>query len=258
MSERAAIAVDDLVVVRMGQDGPRTILAGVTLEVARGEAVAVVGPSGCGKSTLLAVVAGLDGADEGGVALGGDATAPRPGRVTLMPQADALLPWRTAGENVALAARLGGASRSRSREIAAAALADLGLADHAEQYPHALSGGMRQRVSLARTLAADTRTWLLDEPFGALDALTRMRLQRELDAVRRARRATVLLVTHDLDEALLLADRVLVASPRPMRIVAEVRVDLPPPSDAAATTDPRFIAAKRTLLDALAGAGAPT
>ena len=258
MSERPAIAVDELVVVRMGQDGPRTILAGVTLEVARGEAVAVVGPSGCGKSTLLAAVAGLEPPDGGGLAIDGDPAAPGPGRVTLMPQADALLPWRTAGENVALAARLAGASRTRSREIAATALGDLGLADHAEQYPHVLSGGMRQRVSLARTLAAGTRTWLLDEPFGALDALTRARLQRELDAVRRTRGASVLLVTHDLDEALLLADRVLIASPRPMRIAAEVRVALTRPTNAATTTDPRFVAAKRALIGALAGAGAPT
>jgi ABC-type nitrate/sulfonate/bicarbonate transport system ATPase subunit len=256
MSERATLEARGLWATRPGPDGPREVLHDVSFTLARGEAVALVGPSGCGKSTLLGAVAGLEPLDAGEVLVDGAPAPERLGRLTLMPQRDALLPWRTAGDNVALAARLAGRGRAEARRAADAALTELGLLDHAEHYPHALSGGMRQRVSLARTLAAGGDAWLLDEPFGALDALTRAKLQADLDRERRARGASVLLVTHDLDEALLLSDRVLVSSPRPMRIVAEVPVRLDGRRDLATTADPAFGRLKLTLLEALADVGA--
>lgn len=256
MPEPAALAVRDLWLARPAEDGPADVLAGVSLEVGRGEAVALVGPSGCGKSTLLETIAGLERQDSGEVLLQGVPAPDRVGALTLMPQRDALLPWRTAAQNVALAARLAGASPAEARRIADASLEGLGLGEHTEHYPHALSGGMRQRVSLARTLAAGGLVWLLDEPFGALDALTRARLQSELDAARRARGAAALLVTHDLDEAVLLADRVLVSSGQPMRLIREVPVDLPRPRGLATTLEPRFAAAKHAVIDALADTGA--
>jgi len=255
MSE-PALEARGLVAHRPGPDGPREVLRDVSLTLGRGEAVALVGPSGCGKSTLLGAIAGLEPLDAGTVLLDGAPAPERLGRLTLMPQRDALLPWRTARDNVALAARLAGRGRAEGLAAAAAALAELGLLDHAEHYPHALSGGMRQRVSLARTLAAGGGVWLLDEPFGALDALTRARLQGELDRERRSRGASALLVTHDLDEAILLGDRVLVSSPRPMRIVAEVPVALEGRRDLAATADPAFGRLKLTLLEALGDVGA--
>lgn len=227
------------------------VVHGVSLEVAPGEFVALVGPSGCGKSTLLSIVAGLIEPDRGEVLLDGAPAPARLGRLALMPQRDALLPWRTVRENVVLAARLAG-----PRTDADALLARLGLRGFEDHYPHALSGGMRQRAALARTVIAGARSWLLDEPLAALDALTRSDLQGVLAATWSAEGPTTILVTHDLDEALLLADRVLVSGPRPARIVAEVPVDLPRPRTLEDTLTPAFAALRGRLLHALRGAGA--
>ncbi|MGE3140863.1 MAG: ABC transporter ATP-binding protein [Thermoleophilia bacterium] len=232
------------------------VLAGIDLRVEPGEMVALVGPSGCGKSTLLHVLAGLRDADSGEVLVDDRPPAGLPGAVTLMPQHDALLPWRTVVENVALARTLAGDPAGEARRRARHTLARFGLAGFEEHYPHALSGGMRQRVALARTLLAGSRAWLLDEPFGALDALTRADLQGVLAAAWGQDRPTALLVTHDLDEALLLADRVLVCGPRPARIVAEVDVDLPRPRSAEDRARPEVAALRARLLDALRAAGA--
>ena len=232
-------------------DGRLEVLGGVHLDVAPGEFVALVGPSGCGKSTLLGVLAGLTEPDAGEVLLDGQPGADRLGRLTLMPQRDGLLPWRTLADNVALGPELAGARRGEARAAARQALTRYGLAGFEEHYPHALSGGMRQRAALARTLLGGRRAWLLDEPFGALDALTRADLQGVLGALWAEHRPSVLLVTHDVDEALLLADRVLVAGARPMRIRAEVQVDLPRPRSDATTTTAGFGELKRRVLDAL-------
>jgi NitT/TauT family transport system ATP-binding protein len=208
------------------------VLAGIDLEVAPGQVAAIVGPSGCGKSTLLDVAAGLL-APEAGTALV-DGRAVRPGDLALLPQRDALIPSRTVQANIALAARLAGAGRGAADQAARRAVAEVGLAGFEEHYPDALSGGMRQRAALARTMVSGRRGWLLDEPFGALDALTRLEMQALLARLWAAEAPTVLLVTHDLDEALTLADLVAVVGPRPGRVTRVVEVPEPRPRDPAA------------------------
>jgi ABC-type nitrate/sulfonate/bicarbonate transport system ATPase subunit len=253
-SDRAAPALETRgVSLRLGDVD---VLDRVDLHVAPGEVVALVGPSGCGKSTLLNVLAGLREPDAGKVLVDGRPSPGRLGTLTLMPQRDALLPWRTLEDNVAMAAALSGAPSDEAARAARAALARFGLSGFGDHYPHALSGGMRQRGALARTLLSGARAWLLDEPFGALDALTRTDLQRVLGATWAERRPTAILVTHDLDEALLIADRVLVAGPRPMRIVDEVAVGLPRPRTLDDTVGPEFAALRARLLGALRTAGA--
>ena len=217
-----------------GDDPPLPVLGGVDAVAPTGEVTAIVGPSGCGKSTLLDVIAGLIPPDSGTV------TARGPDRPVLMPQRDALMPWRTLRDNVAAAGELRGLARIDARALADHEIVRVGLSGFGDHYPHALSGGMRQRAALARTLLAHTRTWLLDEPFGALDALTRSEMHRVLVAVREQVAPTIVLVTHDIAEAVLLADQVLVASPAPMRIICRVDVGGAGP-DAA----PQILAALR-------------
>ncbi len=195
-------------------------LDGLSLAVAHGETVAVVGPSGCGKSTLLDLVCGLTAPDTGTV------QAPA---AALMPQRDALLPWLSAVDNAGLALRVAGRSKAEARAAARRLFEPFGLAGFEEARPAALSGGMRQRVAFLRTLLPGHAVLCLDEPFGALDALTRAQLQAWLsDALVREHRTT-LLVTHDVEEAILLADRVVLLSGRPGRIVDELPVELPRP-----------------------------
>jgi NitT/TauT family transport system ATP-binding protein len=190
-------------------------LRGVTLRAAPGEIVALAGPSGCGKSTLLELVCGLTAADEGHV---------RAGAAALMPQRDALLPWLSALDNAGLALRVAGASRAQARATAHAHFAAFGLDGFERARPATLSGGMRQRVAFLRTLLAGRPVLCLDEPFGALDALTRLQMQRWLAGALAREPRTVLLVTHDVEEAVLLADRVVLLSPRPGRVVATLDV----------------------------------
>ncbi|HEY3020495.1 MAG TPA: ATP-binding cassette domain-containing protein, partial [Solirubrobacteraceae bacterium] len=190
-------------------------LAGVSLRAEPGAVVAVVGPSGCGKSTLLELVCGLQAPDAGAVSAG---------RAVLMPQRDLLLPWASALDNAALALRVRGTSRRAARARAAPAFAEFGLAGFEEAHPHELSGGMRQRVAFLRTLLAGAPVLCLDEPFGALDAISRADMQAWLAGALAREPRTVLLVTHDVEEAVVLADRVIVLSPRPGRVVAELEV----------------------------------
>jgi ABC-type nitrate/sulfonate/bicarbonate transport system ATPase subunit len=219
--------------------GTVAALTDVTLDVAPGEIVAVVGPSGCGKSTLLELVCGLTEPDTGSIAAAG---------AVLMPQRDLLLPWLSALDNAALALRLAGASRADARDRARPVLGALGLEGFEDARPHELSGGMRQRVAFLRTLLAGKPVLCLDEPFGALDAITRAGMQAWLAAALAQEPRTVLLVTHDVEEAVLLADRVLVLSPRPGRVAAEISVALPRPR---ATTDPGVAALRARALAAL-------
>lgn len=221
-----------------------TALEGVDVEVGRGEFVTIVGPSGCGKSTLLRIVGGFEPPTEGGVRLD-DVVVEAPGRDRGMVfQQPALFPWRTALDNVGYALETGGLRRRQARERAAELLNAVGLhgADHGA-YPAELSGGMLQRVALARALALDPAVLLMDEPFAALDAQAREQLQLELHRIwRRAATAlTVLFVTHDLAEAVLLGTRVLVMSSRPGRIVADRRVPLPVDRDVTTTSTPQFL-----------------
>jgi ABC-type nitrate/sulfonate/bicarbonate transport system ATPase subunit len=226
-----------------------TALEGVDLAVGSDEVLAVVGPSGCGKSTLLELMAGLQEPDEGNVsALGAADAAGRRAACAYMPQRDLLLPWRDALANAALALECQGLSRSEARARAEPLFERFGLAEFERARPSELSGGMRQRVAFLRTLLPGRPVLLLDEPFGALDSITRASMQRWLAEALRSEPRTVLLVTHDVEEALFLADRVAVLSPRPGRVVAELEVELPRPRE---VTSPEFGALKRRALEAL-------
>jgi ABC-type nitrate/sulfonate/bicarbonate transport system ATPase subunit len=219
--------------------GAVDVLQGLDLEVRKGEFVALVGPSGCGKTTLLNLASGWLAPTAG--------TVERPNRVRMVFQQDGLFPWRTVRENVLLGLRhVPDASERASR--ADALLALVGLAGFESHYPHQLSGGMRQRAELARAVAGDTDLLLMDEPFSSLDYLTRLRLRAELARLLVERPRTVVLVTHDIEEAAQLADRVLVLSDRPARIRDEVRLAVPRPR---AATDPDVVAAVHRILTEL-------
>jgi NitT/TauT family transport system ATP-binding protein len=230
-------------------------LQGVDLEVGQGEVVAVVGPSGCGKSTLLELVAGLQEPDGGVVEAAGhrDATGRREA-CAYMPQRDLLLPWRNALDNAALALECQGVRRREAKRRAAPLFERFGLAEFERSYPAALSGGMRQRVAFLRTLLPGRPVLLLDEPFGALDSITRGDMQEWLAGALAVEPRTVLLVTHDVEEALFLGDRVAVMSPRPGRVLAELEVPFSRPRDRRRTvTDAGFTALKDQAMEALRG-----
>jgi ABC-type nitrate/sulfonate/bicarbonate transport system ATPase subunit len=228
-----------------------TALAGLDLTVREGEVVAVVGPSGCGKSTLLELVAGLQEPDDGLIEVAG--TRERRDACSLMPQHDLLVPWRDAAGNAALALECAGVRRAEARRRAAPLFERFGLAEFERARPEELSGGMRQRVAFLRTLLPDRPVLLFDEPFGALDSITRGAMQEWLDAALAELPRTVLLVTHDVEEAILLADRVAVLSPRPGRVRAELDVDLPRPRRRLElVTDPAFTELKARAMEALA------
>jgi ABC-type nitrate/sulfonate/bicarbonate transport system ATPase subunit len=233
-------------------------LEGVSLRIEQGEFVALVGPSGSGKSTLLSILAGLEPPTSGTVVLRGDPSARRLGRIAYMPQRDLLLPWRTALGNAAAGLEARGVPRREARERARTLFAEFGLAGFERTYPAALSGGMRQRVAFARSALATGDLLLLDEPFGALDALTRASLQRWLLEVWGRLGLTCLLVTHDVDEALLLADRVYALSPRPGRVRLERRVPLGRPRAVEQLARPEMLALKGELLARLAQSTTPS
>ena len=216
-------------------------LAGVSLRAAPREIVAVAGPSGGGKSTLLELVCGLIEPDGGTVAA-------EP--AVLMPQRDGLLPWLSALDNAGLALRVGGASKAEARSAAAVHFEAFGLAGFESTRPRELSGGMRQRVAFLRTLLAGKPVLCLDEPFGALDALTRMQMQRWLAGALAREPRTVLLVTHDVEEAVLLADRIVLLSSRPGRVIETLEVDLPRPRE---RTDAAVVALRERALRVLEG-----
>jgi NitT/TauT family transport system ATP-binding protein len=205
------------------------VLDDVSFQVQETEFLCLVGPSGCGKTTLLKLIAGLQQPTAGQIRLAGRAVH-RPSRqVGFVFQEPTLMDWRTVRENVMLPLELKGPGKEKAGRTAQTMLDLVGLTGFEDAYPAQLSGGMAQRVALARALVHDPQLLLLDEPFGALDALTRERMGRELLRIWRARRKTVVLVTHSVPEAVFLADRVLVLGPRPATIVAEVPVDLPRP-----------------------------
>ena len=216
--------------------GDVEVFSNLSLDIARGEFLAVVGPSGCGKTTLLNLCSGFDSPSSG--------TVTRAGRVRMVYQQDGLFPWKTVVENIALGFRhlnVEGERQAQLREMVSL----IGLKGFEEHYPHQLSGGMRQRVELARALAGESDLLLLDEPFSALDYLTRLRMRRELVRMLRERPRTVVLVTHDIEEAAQLADRVVVLSERPARISCELELTLPRPRD---LTHPQVIEAVHRIL----------
>jgi NitT/TauT family transport system ATP-binding protein len=224
-------------------------LEGIDLELRKREVVAVVGPSGCGKSTLLELVAGLQEPDAGVVSVAGRRLAAERRRLcSYMPQRDLLLPWRDALGNAALALECQGVGRSEARRRAEPLFERFGLAQFEHARPADLSGGMRQRVAFLRTLLPGRPVLLLDEPFGALDSITRAGMQEWLAEALDAEPRTVLLVTHDVEEAVFLADRVAVLSPRPGRVVAELDVELERPRS---RTSPELVALRERAMEAL-------
>jgi ABC-type nitrate/sulfonate/bicarbonate transport system ATPase subunit len=229
------------------------VLDGVGFDVAPGEFVSVIGPSGCGKSTLFDVIAGLEPPDTGRVLVDGEDTTGRVEPFAYMPQRDLLFPWRTVLDNTTLGLEVAGMSRRVARERARPLFEPFGLAGFESARPHELSGGMRQRAALLRTVVQDRAVLLLDEPFGALDSLTRTDMQTWLEGVRAHYGWTVLLITHDIREAVFLSDRVVVLAPRPTRVRREVAVDLPRPRIVEMITSPRFVAVEEELLTALRG-----
>ena len=221
--------------------GDLQVLDGIALRAAEREVVAIVGPSGCGKSTLLAIACGLETPDAGVV----DCR-----EAALMPQRDGLLPWLNALDNAALALRAGGMRRTAARAAAHALFAEFGLDGFERARPRELSGGMRQRVAFLRTVLAGRPLLCLDEPFGALDALTRGQMQQWLAGALAREPRTVLLVTHDVEEAALLADRIVLLSARPGRVVETLDVGLPRPRH---RTDPTVVALRERALTVLEG-----
>ena len=228
---------------------PVTALQPTTLSVAENDFITVLGPSGCGKSTLLRIVAGLDRPSAGRVLLDGrPVTAPGPDRGMVF-QSYTLFPWLTVADNIAYGLDERGVPAARRREIVAHYLDRMGLAGFERHYPKQLSGGMQQRTAIARALANDPAILLLDEPFGALDNQTRALMQELLLGIWERDRKTVLFVTHDIEEAIFLASRVLVMTARPGRIKADLPVDLPHPRSSRVKTTPAFTELKARLTE---------
>ncbi|HLW94591.1 MAG TPA: ABC transporter ATP-binding protein [Solirubrobacteraceae bacterium] len=226
-------------------------LRGVSLSLVDGEFVSLVGPSGCGKSTLLAILAGLSEPSAGAVLIDGEPAGALLGRIGYMPQRDLLMQWRTTVENAAIGLELAGVTRREARERAQAQMARFGLTGFERKRPSALSGGMRQRAALLRTFLAGRDVLLLDEPFGSLDALTREAMREWLLGVWEADRKTILLVTHDVEEAVFLSDRVYVMSGRPGAVQAEVEIALPRPRALELTESAQFAELRARLLGPL-------
>ncbi len=230
-----------------------SVLAGISLSVAAGEFVSLIGPSGCGKSTLFNIICGLVKPDSGRVLLGGRDDVRAGEMVSYMPQKDLLLPWRTVLDNVILAREVAGEDKETVKREARQLMPLFGLAGFENCYPAELSGGMRQRAALMRAILARRRVLLLDEPFGALDAITRTRMQRWLLEIWDRFKQAVFFITHDVEEAVFLSDRIYVLTSRPARLCLHLDVDLPRPRRDALLTEPRFLFLKKQILDALLG-----
>jgi ABC-type nitrate/sulfonate/bicarbonate transport system ATPase subunit len=232
--------------------GALEVLSDISLDVRDGEFVSILGPSGCGKSTLFSLLTGIESADQGSLKVGGSPLADDGQTFAWMPQNDVLFPWRTVLDNVALGAQVaGGLARSAARDRARELLPTFELEQFASSRPFQLSGGMRQRAALARTVAQGRGVLLLDEPFGALDALTRTDLQLWLEQIWERERWTVVLITHDVREAVLLSDRVYVLGPRPATVRLELEIPLPRPRTLETLADPQVAVLEHQLLTAL-------
>jgi ABC-type nitrate/sulfonate/bicarbonate transport system ATPase subunit len=226
----------------------------VSMELGKGEFVSIVGPSGCGKTTLFDIIAGLTAPDSGQVIVDGVNRTGETGHVSYMPQEDLLLPWRTALQNAMLAPELKDVDLQRQREEAGQLIEMFGLSGFESSYPFELSGGMRQRVALLRTVMCKRDIMLLDEPFGALDAITRRQMQSWLRSVWEQLRTTVLFVTHDVEEAVYLSDRVYVMSSRPGRIVHEHQIALGQSRPDSIVSTSEFVSLRAQVMETLVGA----
>ncbi|MDO4515598.1 MAG: ABC transporter ATP-binding protein [Bacillota bacterium] len=249
------LELNDVTVSFQSPDGSRmTALRDMSLSVEQGELVALVGPSGCGKSTALNVLAGQVRPVSGQVRLAGEPVKGVSPSVGYISQADTLLPWRTVLDNVALAMELRGVEKRERREAARGLMARMGLSGFEDNYPRELSGGMKKRAAIARVLAVDPAILMMDEPFGPLDALTKEKLQDEILALWESTGCTILYVTHDLTEAITLADRVVLMSARPGRVVREYPIDLPRPRRVMDVKfSPRFVELERAIWQDLQG-----
>ncbi len=231
--------------------GPMAVLKDIDLFAGEGEFVTLIGPSGCGKSTLLNVVAGLQEPTSGAIRLESRSAAVQIGATAYMPQKDLLMPWRTVLDNAILGMEIRGVPLAEARDRALSLFDLFGLKGFEHAYPGVLSGGMRQRAAFLRTVLTGKDVMLLDEPFGALDALTRSNMQEWLLHLWDSLRKTILFITHDVDEAVLLSDRVYVLTARPGRVKLTLEVDLPRPREYAMVTSSSFVSMKETLLEAI-------
>jgi ABC-type nitrate/sulfonate/bicarbonate transport system ATPase subunit len=251
MSSFPRLRLDNVCMTFKTHAGVFEALAPVTLSIPQGRFVSLIGPSGCGKSTIFNIAAGLQEPSEGRVVIDGVDATGTIGRVGYMLQKDLLLPWRTLIDNIILGMEIQGVPLRAARAKALPLLRRYGLAGFEHAYPSALSGGMRQRAALLRTLLFDTDVILLDEPFGALDAQTKLQMQEWLLALWSDFGKTVVFVTHDVEEAVFLSDEVHVMGTRPGRVLETLAVDLPRPRLRACTATPQFIALKERCLDLL-------
>ena len=248
------IEIDSVTKGYPGPDGGRLpVIGNLTTVIQPEEFVCIIGPSGCGKSTLLNVLGGLRRPDSGEIRFVGERSATGP-LTSIVWQDYALIPWRSIVDNVAFGLELRGVPAKRRRTIAMEHLRLMGIEAFADSKPHQLSGGMRQRAGIARSLASDAEVLLMDEPFAAVDAQTRTLLQDELLQIWSQRRKTVLFITHSIEEALLLADRIVVLGPRPTRVVEEIQVPFARPRGREIELDPRFAELKQHMWTQLRGA----
>ena len=252
-SQSAVYAIETAHVSKMMErdSRPLQVLRDVNFHAEEGEFVSIIGPSGCGKSTLLNIIAGLDSPTSGSVALHGGTDRLRLGSVGYMQQKDLLMPWRSILDNATLGLELQGVSKRDAGQRARQHLGRFGLEGFENAYPHELSGGMRQRAAFLRTVLADQKVFLLDEPFGALDALNRTQIHQWLTGLWESMQKTIVLVTHDVDEAILLSDRVYVMTARPGRMKMVQSVDLSRPRSIDVFSTPAFMALKSALLNSI-------
>jgi NitT/TauT family transport system ATP-binding protein len=230
-------------------DAPIVALEKIDLQIGDGEFVAIVGPSGCGKSTMMRLIARLSIPSTGRISVFGDTSDAPPNDMGIVFQGHVLLPWRTVLDNVLFPADMTGRRRGDLKPKAFELLESVGLKDFANAYPHELSGGMKQRAAIARALLLQPKLLLMDEPFGALDALTREQMRIDLEALWLTHRMTVVFITHSIDEAVLLADRVIVMTPRPGRVEQILTVDLPRPRGLGARREGEFLEKSEQITD---------
>jgi NitT/TauT family transport system ATP-binding protein len=248
-ADQPYLSLQGLSMIYASRDGPVRALDQVSVRARRGEFLSVLGPSGCGKSTLLMIAAGLLRPSGGTVSIdGGLVTSPRTD-IGIVFQSPVLLEWRTALGNVMLQAEAKRLERTAAERRARELLGAVGLGGFEDKYPHELSGGMRQRVSLCRALIHNPNQLLMDEPFGALDALTRDQLVLDLQQIWNERRMTVLFITHSVPEAVFLSDRIMVMTPRPGRVDRMIGIDLPRPRTLAMRETPEFASYSREILE---------
>lgn len=244
---KTMIAIQDVEKVYDSERGDVTALKGIDLEIADGEFVSILGPSGCGKSTLLKCIAGLEPVTGGRIVIGGNPVVGPPENSGIVFQRDLLLDWRTVIDNILLPAEFLRLNKAAWKPRALELLATLDIAASAERYPWELSGGMRQRVAICRSLLLDPGLLLMDEPFGALDAITRDELNMEIERIWEKSAKTVVLITHSISEAVFLSDRVVVMSKNPGRIAEVVEIDLPRPRTLDVRETPGFASYQRRL-----------